>query len=142
MTKRIRHSGEHYARLRIEAGELARAGWKQGEIARKLQLARSTVRDWARADGWRVSDLALPCEQGALRPASPEMAARSAREAAVRAADAGDLETARKALAEAARYERLARDLEAARQLALPVCGIEQMTDEELRAHIRKWIPD
>jgi len=134
MTGPTNRSRADFERLRAQAGKLAREGWAQIDIARELKVSRTTLRNWARADGWRRVDL-----QGAPAPSppspSPELAAREARQAALLAADAGDFEAARKALGEAARLDRLVKDLSALRQASVRRTP-EEMSDSELVAAV------
>ena len=137
MTEPTNRTRADFERLRAQAGKLAREGWTQSDIARELKLSRTTLRNWARADGWRLVDL-----QGTPAPApspSPDLAAREAREAALLAADAGDFEAARKALGEAARLDRLAKDLSALRQASVRRPP-EELSDSELVAAVRALV--
>ena len=123
----------HYERMRRAAHALSREGRSQAEIARRLNVNVRTVRDWARLDGWRDKDIA------AAGPQAPATRAGAAREAALAAAGAGDLEAARKAIAEAARLEKLGRDLEALRE-TFRQRSPETMDETELRTALAKLL--
>ncbi len=124
-----------YARLRRRALGLSREGMGQAEIARKLGVNVRTVRRWARRDGWRDRDLA------AQATPDPLARAQELRASAMEAAQEGELELARKTLAQAARLDKLARDLDGLRArvaIRLP----EDMSDAECAAALRALLAE
>jgi uncharacterized protein YjcR len=116
--------------MRSTALALSREGLGQAAIARRLKVNVRTVRRWARRDGWRDMDLA------ALSTPDPLARARALRASALEAAETGELDTARKSLAEARRLDKLARDLDSLRATARRPRP-EDMSDDELVAAVK-----